>query len=83
MRLLFVSSFFADAQDLPPNSKAGKCYIRCFDYDKKVEWEEINCDSLKTATTNTLFTIKGENENDIIKNRLKFKRYKEKLISLG
>jgi hypothetical protein len=81
--LIFSTSFFVNAQGLPSNPKPGYCYIRCFDYDKKVQWEEINCDSLKIAYVKTSFIIKGENKVDIIKNRLRFKSYKEKLINLG
>ena len=31
---------------LPKNSKMGDCYEMFFDYDKKVEWIKVHCDSI-------------------------------------
>lgn len=77
---LFFSFVFitvnAQNYDIPPNPKPGKCYKRCFEYDKKFKWLEIDCSELKKAKT----------KNDLIaeeKNKLKLMKYQEKLKNLG
>ena len=35
------------AQSLPDNPQPGKCYVRCLDYDQKIEWLERDCNEAK------------------------------------
>ncbi|MGB1309230.1 MAG: hypothetical protein ACPG6B_09985, partial [Oceanihabitans sp.] len=51
--LVFVSvtSF---AQDLPPNLKPGKCYIRYLQEDKSINWLTMNCELLKKYMEHSL-----------------------------
>ena len=78
--LTFTSQLKAQNYDLPPNPKAGKCYERCFDYEKKFEWKEVDCEKIK-AERNKEKTkeelIKGEQE------KVKMEKYQEKLKTLG
>lgn len=80
---LLIFGFQLEAQnfDLPPKKgKNGKCYIKHFDYDKKLEWKEIDCLKL-TTTANSETTedklIRCEQE------KIKMKEYQEKLKTLG
>jgi len=68
-------------QNLPKNPVPGKCYERCFDYEAKFEWKEINCDSIKPNKPRLL--IRGEEAVSTIKRNIKFKKYQEKLKKLG
>ena len=54
--LLFVIAFAnINAQDLPPNPKPGKCYIRCkTPNNDSSEWKAINCKTLKELRKNYL-----------------------------
>jgi len=75
--LLMSFIFFAQAnaqKSLPQNPEPGKCYIRCFDYDKIVEWEEVDCSLAKDSAKN--FKRTKENVE-------KLKKYQKKLIDLG
>ncbi len=76
--LLLISLIFftqANAQkSLPKNPEPGKCYVRCFDYDKIVKWEEIDCSLAKDSAK----TFKRTKENVE-----KLKKYQQKLIDLG
>ena len=88
--LLFLSisfSFYGQNKNadlyLPPYAEAGKCYMMCFDYNSKVEWLEKSCDSLKYRKPEENLVFKGEKASNYIKSRIKFKKYQDKLISLG
>jgi len=70
----------AQNYDFPPNAQPGKCYERCFEYDKKFTWKEINCDTI------ALRAEKSKTKEDIIKARqakIKLTKYQEKLKDLG
>lgn len=78
--LTFTSQLKAQNYDLPPNSKSGKCYERCFDYEKKFEWKEIDCEKLRAKKN------KEKTQKELIKDeqeKLKMKKYQEKLKNLG
>lgn len=65
---------------LPSNFKQGKCYERCFYYDKPVEWKEVECNKSeknKLPGTN-VFTVKKTG-----KEQEKFISYQKQLINLG
>ena len=74
--LAFASQLKAQDYDLPPNPQPGKCYARCFDYEKKFEWKEIDCDKLKDEKNKA---NQRDNEQEV----MKMKKYQEKLKSLG
>ena len=62
---------------MPKNAKIGECYVMLFDFDKKIDWEKVHCDS-----------IPGRKLTDGIKWHQKIgnkttKEYQTKLISLG
>lgn len=41
---ILTTSLYAQTYDLPPNAEHGKCYIKCFNEDKKkIKWEELDC----------------------------------------
>jgi len=70
----------AQSYDLPPSPQAGKCYVRCFDYDKKFEWKETNCKELnenrnKKRTPEEILAVE--------QGRLKMQAYQAKLKDLG
>lgn len=76
----FTAQLNAQNYDLPPNPKAGKCYERCFEYETKFEWKEVDCEKIKKKTT------KEKTKEELIKteqNKLKMKKYQEKLKKLG
>ena len=78
--LTFTSQLKAQNYDLPPNPKAGKCYERCFDYEKKFEWKEVDCEKTKAERN------KEKTKEELIKieqNKLKMRKYQEKLSKLG
>ncbi|MDB4178575.1 hypothetical protein N9759_01055 [Flavobacteriaceae bacterium] len=78
--LTFTSQLKAQNYDLPPNPKVGKCYEKCFDYEKKTEWKEVDCKKIKTKQN------KKKKKNELIKieqNKIKIKKYQEKLKKLG
>ena len=41
--LINLVFYTANAQNTPRNPKVGKCYVRQFYLDKKIEWKEIDC----------------------------------------
>jgi len=61
--LLIICAFFTfslkmSAQDLPRNPKAGKCYLRIFEIDKKIEWKEVDCNIVnKSACVRNSYPI--------------------------
>ena len=72
------ASVMGQNYDLPPNAKAGKCYEKCFEYDKKLTWKEVDC--------NMIAKKKKQNESEIIetqKAKIKLRKYQEKLLVLG
>ncbi|MFD1063319.1 hypothetical protein ACFQ1Q_08665 [Winogradskyella litorisediminis] len=81
--LSFLFAGICFGQKLPKNPVPGKCYEKCFDFEAKIEWREVHCDSLKLRTAGENFVIKGEEAVDIIKKKIKFEKYQEKLIKLG
>lgn len=41
---MLTTSVYAQTYDVPPNPEPGKCYIKCFNEDKKkIKWEDIDC----------------------------------------
>jgi aryl carrier-like protein len=77
--LTFTSLVKAQNYDFPTNPKAGKCYLKCFDYNKKFKWKEVDC-SLKLAKKNE------KTKKELIKceqQKIKMGKYQEKLKALG
>ena len=78
--LAFTLQLKAQNYKIPPNPKAGKCYKKCFYYEKEVEWEELDCESYKAE-------LKKEKTPEELKKSaeeiIKMKKYQEKLITLG
>ncbi|AUC82814.1 hypothetical protein [Lacinutrix sp. Bg11-31] len=74
------SGAIAQNGDLPKNPKPGKCYERCFYYDKPIEWEEVDCNNIRQVRTNrvTHFTLKNIDEQ-----KARFIAYQQQLIDLG
>ena len=75
-----ASPLKAQNYELPPHPKPGKCYERCFEYDKKIEWKEVDCEKFlsrkhKKKTKEELLKIEQA--------KLKLKAYQEKLKKLG
>ena len=60
--MLIGASLSVNAQnfDIPPNPESGKCYERCFDYDKK--FYHINSTNLKNTILEKLY----KNPNTLI-----------------
>ena len=78
--LTFTSQLNAQNYDLPPNPKAGKCYERCFDYEKKFEWKEVDCEKIKAERN------KEKTKEELIRieqNKLRMEKYQEKLKEFG
>ena len=78
--LTFTSQLKAQNYDLPPNPKGGKCYERCFDYEKKFKWKEADCSKFKAEKN------KEKTQEKLIKceqQKIKMKKYQEKLKTLG
>lgn len=76
---MFSFQLKAQNYDLPPNPEAGKCYERCFDYDKRFEWKEIDCEKEKSKQ-------KAITKAELIKcerQKIKMTKYQEKLKRLG
>lgn len=65
--------------DVPPNPEAGKCYEKCFHYDKKLTWEEVDCSKIKEQ--NTKMTAEQLEKNEA--RRQKMLAYQKKLKALG
>lgn len=70
----------AQINELPSNPEPGKCYIRCFYYDKPIQWEEIDCGKIKKSRENIKNGFAFEK---IVELKLKLLEYQKKLISLG
>ena len=81
--LFVVVSVSLFGQDLPRNPIPGKCYVRCFDYQERVEWQERDCDSLKWRKPGETFEIKGEEAVNFLKKKIKFKNIKRNWFFLG
>ena len=78
--MTFTFQLKAQNYDLPPNPKEGKCYERCFDYGKKFEWKEVDCEKIKEERK------KEKTKDELIKikqNKLVMEKYQEKLKKLG
>ncbi|WP_298553837.1 hypothetical protein [uncultured Algibacter sp.] len=78
--LTFTSQLKAQNYDLPPNSKAGKCYERCFDYEKRFEWKEVDCAKFKAEKN------REKTQEQLIKfkqQKIRMVKYQEKLKTLG
>lgn len=79
--MLFGTTQLMNAQnyELPPNPETGKCYERCFDYNKEFEWKEVDCSKIKEQ--NIKFT-----EAQLAKieaKKQKMQQYQQKLKALG
>jgi hypothetical protein len=75
----FTLQVKAQNYNLPPNPKPGKCYVKCFSYDKKFEWKTIECSKLKAPQ-------KEKTKKELIEaehSKIKLKKYQEKLLALG
>lgn len=77
--LTFTMQVNAQNYNLPPNPKAGKCYERCFDYNKKFEWKIVECSKVNGQKTEKTAVELLEIQQEISK----MKTYQEKLKSLG
>ena len=80
--IIFLTFNNALAQNgtLPKNPKPGKCYERCFYYNKPLEWEEVDCKNSseeKSKKINVYHVRKTEEE------AAKFLKYQQKLVALG
>lgn len=75
----FTTILNAQNYDLPKNPKPGKCYERCFRYDKKFKWKEVDCAKIKDLNkTKTETQLKQAAEK-----KAKMKTYQKHLITLG
>ena len=74
INLIFYAKVNSQNNNFPRNAKPGKCYVRCFDYQTKVEWEQIDCSLAKKG--NKSFKRTKENIE-------KLRTYQQKLIDLG
>lgn len=77
--ILFLAHYYTSGQSkyLPKNPKVGKCYKQNFQFDKKFEWMEVDCDSIKQKH------IICEESEECNTNKQKMKGYQEKLQALG
>ena len=76
--LTFATQVKAQNYDFPSNPKVGKCYVKCFDYEKKFEWKEVDCNKVEKQKPE-------KTEKELIKcelAKIKMKKYQEKLKSL-
>ncbi|KJD36533.1 hypothetical protein PW52_02460 [Tamlana sedimentorum] len=62
--------------DVPPNFTPGKCYAKCFHYEKKLEWKEVNCEDFENKILTKKDLLAQEQQ------KLKMEKYQEKLITL-
>ncbi len=69
----------AQNYDVPPNSEQGKCYERCFDYNKQFEWKEIDCSKIKEQNTKLTEAQLSKIETE----KQKMQQYQKKLKALG
>ena len=77
---LFSEVTYAQNYDLPKNPEAGKCYQRCFAYDKPFEWKEVECNKIQDSSSlKSKYSPFFKSE----KEKIKFRKYQEKLVSLG
>lgn len=69
----------AQNSSIPQKVEAGKCYERCFYYDKEVEWKQVDCpdDSLMKTEKTKKELIKQKQK------KIKLEKYQEKLKRLG
>ncbi|MGR7813776.1 hypothetical protein [Lacinutrix undariae] len=77
--LTFTSQVKAQNYDLPPDPKKGKCYEKCFYYEKEIEWKEIDCNKIKKQNPE-------KTEEELMKyeqTKIKMEKYQEKLKALG
>lgn len=51
--ICFIFSLFSFSQILPPDYDPNKCYIHCFEVDKKIILKEVDCDSLTNLVLTT------------------------------
>jgi len=78
--VLFTYQLKAQNYGFPRNPKEGKCYVKCFDYEKKFKWEEVDCEKLQKDQS------KEKTEAELLKfeqKKLKMSAYQEKLKKLG
>lgn len=76
----FVIQTKAQNYDFPPNPKPGKCYEKCFDYNKRFRWKEVSCEKLENEKN------RKKTKAELIKchrQKIKLQKYQEKLKSLG
>ncbi len=76
----FFTQIKAQNYDLPPNPKPGKCYEKCFDYNKEFKWKEVDCEKLKAKKN------RKKTKAELLKyhrQKIKLQKYQEKLKSLG
>ena len=78
---LTFTAFSVNAQnfDVPPNPKAGKCYERCFKYDKRFEWKEVDCSKIKEQNTKMTVAQLSKIEEE----KQKMQQYQQQLKALG
>ena len=73
--LFFCTNVFSQLSKLPPNPIPGRCYEKYLEYDKKVEWKEIDCTLANKRVKNPSILQKQE--------KIKLTKYQEKLKTLG
>ena len=75
---LTFNNTLAQNGTLPKNPKPGKCYERCFYYNKPLEWEEVDCKNLEKLLPKGVeyFTKIDGGKN-------KFIKYQQQLIDAG
>ena len=76
---LFSCQMKAQNYDFPPNPEPDKCYERCFDYNKRFEWKEVDCEKVK----NEQHTKTKEELIACERKKIKMTKYQEKLKALG
>lgn len=79
LNLVVTTNLKAQNANFPSNVKTGKCYTRDFDYNKEVEWKEVDC-SKKNDDQNNLTS---KQYAVLYKKKIKMTKYQEKLVSLG
>lgn len=75
----FSIKLSAQNYNLPPNIEPGKCYTKCFHYDRELEWKEVDCSEISVEQREMTKKELVECEQK----KIKLEKYQEKLKGLG
>lgn len=71
--MTFSLNVTAQGSGLPENAEPGKCYIRCMNYDERIDWEEVECSKGKKALSKELIEKVKKDKEKLLEYQLKLK----------